>query len=290
MNAPQAPARAPAPRRWVSCADDFAIDAGATEAILDLIGKGRVTATSALVDAPLWPAAAQQLTTALGPEPAADIGLHLNLTQSFDPRAAGFWPLGELIWRCASGRVPRAVVAAAIDRQLDAFEAGMGRRPDYVDGHQHVHQFGAVRDLLLAALQRRYPGAPIWIRSTRPPPRVRDRKARGIAFLGDRALRAAAAGAGIATSAFLVGAYDFRAADASERARYRERLAHWLDAGPEGSVLMCHPATRAAADDPIGAARTMEYAYLGGAEFGAALHRAGIALTTGRALFTGALA
>ena len=284
MNPAQPATAGPRTRRWVSCADDFAIDAGTTDAIVDLIGKGRVTATSALVDAPLWPAAARQLA---GGHATADVGLHLNLTQAFAPGTAGTWPLLELIWRCGTGRIPRATLQAAIARQLDAFESAMGRPPDYVDGHQHVHQFGVVRDLLIHALRQRYPATRIWVRSTRPPAGVRDRKSRGIALLGDRGLRARAAGAGIASSAYLVGVYDFRAVDSADRAAYREHLARWFDAGPDGSVLMCHPATLAAPGDPIGAARAMEYAYLGGAEFGAGLRRSDIVLTTGSALFTG---
>ena len=277
----------PGPRRWVACADDFAIDAGTTDAILELIGKGRLTATSALVDAPLWATAARQLASS---DTAADVGLHLNLTQPFGPGTDGTWPLFELIWRCATGRMPRAALQSAIARQFDAFESAMGRPPDYVDGHQHVHQFAVVRDLLIAALRQRYPAARIWVRSTRPPARVRDRKARGIALLGDRGFRVRAQAAGVATSAYLVGVYDFRAANAADRADYRAHVARWFDAGPEGSVLMCHPATRPTSGDPIGAARAMEYAYLRGAEFGADLERSNIVLTTGSALFTGAAA
>ncbi len=280
---PASPGRGP--RRWVACADDFAIDGDTTDAILDLLHRGRLTATSALVDTPHWPAAARRFADA---GLRADLGLHLNLTQDLGAGAGGIWPLRELIWRCATGRIARAVLAAAIARQFDAFEAAAGRPPDYVDGHQHVHQFGVVRDLLLATLRQRRADRPVWIRSTRPPAGVRDRKARGIALLGDGRLRAGAAHAGIPTSAYLVGVYDFRATDATDRARYREHMARWFDAGPDGSVLMCHPATRSTAGDPIGAARVMEYGYLGGAEFGSALGRAGIVLATGSALFTGA--
>jgi len=279
----------PAVRRWVSCADDFAIDAAASDAIVALIRQGRLTATSALVDAPLWPTLAPQLAAVAGGG-RADIGLHLNLTQSFVPGTTGIWPLADLVWRCATGNIPRPPLEAAIARQLDAFEAAMGQAPAYVDGHQHVHQFGVVRDLLVNALERRYPAGRMWLRSTRPPARVRDRKAVGIAVLGDRGLRKRAAGAGIAVSAHLVGVYDFRAANAADRAAYRQHLARWFESGPDGTVLMCHPALRMVDGDPIAAARVMEYAYLEGDEFGAALHRAGITLATGSALFAGAAA
>ena len=284
MNAAASAPPPPGARRWVSCADDYAIDAGATSAILDLIAHGRVTATSALVDAPLWPAAAAQLREQSAGA-AADIGLHLNLTQAFAPGTPGVWPLGELIWRCATGRLQRAALESAIARQFDAFEQALGRAPDYIDGHQHVHQFGRVRDALIREIQRRYAAAPPWLRSTRPPPGVRDRKARGIAWLGDRGLRTRAAAAGLALSPWLVGVYDFRAANAADRAVYREHVSRWIDLGPDASVLMCHPSSRAEPGDPIGAARTMEYAHLGGTEFGAALHRAHITLVRGSALF-----
>ena len=271
-------------RRWVSSADDFAIDAGAVDAIVELIARGRVTATSALVDAPLWASAARQLPAAADAA-AVDVGLHLNLTQGFAAGTTGVWPLGELVWRCATGRLARAPLEAALARQFDAFEAQLGRAPDYIDGHQHVHQFGVVRDVLLRELQRRYPAARPWIRSTRPPAGVHDRKARGIALLGERGLRLRAAGAGLPMSPWLVGVYDFRAGSAADRVTYRAQLARWMDVGPDASVLMCHPASRADAADPIGAARVMEYGHLGGSEFGAALHRAGIVLVRGSTLF-----
>lgn len=275
-----------AARRWVSCADDFAIDAGAIDGILGLIDRGRLTATSCLVDAPLWFAAARQLpATPAGT--GVDIGLHLNLTQAFAPDAA-VWSLPELILRSATGLLPRATLQAAIRRQLDAFEQAMGRRPDYIDGHQHVHQFSGVRQCLVAELQARYAGDMPWLRSTRPPAPVADRKARGIALLGDRPLRALARSAGITVSGYLVGVYDFGAGSAPRRAAYVQRMKSWLQAGPAGSVFMCHPATQAPAADPIALARIMEYGYLASDEFAADLREANIALVTGKSLFNDA--
>jgi len=269
-------------RRWVSCADDFAIDRGAIDGILELIARGRLTATSCLVDAPAWPAAARQLPAAGA---AVDIGLHLNLTQAFRRGAPAVWPLGELIVRSATGLLPRAAVRAAIRRQLDAFEDAVGRRPDYIDGHQHVHQFAGVRHSLIDELQQRYAGAPPWLRSTRPPAPVANGKARGICLLGDKGLRTGARAAGIPVSDYLVGVYDFAARTAPAQAAYRQRLQSWLQHGPQGSVFMCHPAQEAPATDPIALARIMEYRTLASDTFGAALQRAGVALVTGTQLF-----
>jgi len=274
-------------RRWIVCADDFAIDSGAVDGIVDLIARGHITATSALVGSPLWRAAAGMLPTGVGRSAGmaprrADIGLHLNLTHAFAAQATAVWPLGELILRCALGAISRAALRAAIEHQLDAFENEMGRRPDYVDGHQHVHQFAVVREELIAALLRRYPSDPPWLRSTRPPSTVRDFKARGIAALGDRRLRDLAAAAHLRTSAYLVGVYDFRA----DRESYWHRLSHWVRGGPDGTVLMCHPSLRTEHGDAIAAARAMEYAALGSEDFRTVLANADIALTTGGALLT----
>ncbi len=274
-----APPTAAGPRRWVSCADDYALDAGAVDGILALLERGRLTATSCLVDAPAWRAAAAQL-----PRGSADLGLHLNLTQAFGPSGATVWPLGRLIVQSTLRRLPAAALEAAVRRQLDAFEDALGRRPDYVDGHQHVHQFAQVRDVLVAELLRRYPGERPWLRSTRPPPRIRDRKARGIALLGDRPLRARARAAGLAMSAWLVGVYDFAAGSAAARTAYQQHFARWLAAGPDGAVFMCHPARHPASGDAIAAARKMEFDWLGSAAFEAARERAGIVLVRGSQL------
>jgi predicted glycoside hydrolase/deacetylase ChbG (UPF0249 family) len=273
---PTAPGAAlPAARRWVACADDYAIDAGAIDGIADLLARGRLTATSALVDAPHWRSAATALPA------AADIGLHLNLTQAFAPRPARTWPLVELIVRARAGLLPRAQVRDSIERQLDAFESGLGRRPDYIDGHQHVHQFATVRDELLAALHRRYAANLPWIRVTRAPPGVGDLKARFIALLGDAGLRRRAARIGAPMSDWLVGVYGFEGG----APEYLERLRRWLAAGPDGSVLMCHPARSAPGDDPIGRARVAEFAVLESGSFSESLDQAGVRLVRGSACF-----
>jgi predicted glycoside hydrolase/deacetylase ChbG (UPF0249 family) len=150
-----------------------------------------------------------------------------------------------------------------------------------VDGHQHVHQFAGIRDELIAALERRYGARAPWLRSTRPPPGVRDAKARLIAALGDGALRRRAAAAGIATSAWLAGAYGFD----GDSAAFIERLRGWLRAGPDGTVLMCHPAAASGPADPIGAARRREYEVLAGDAFPALLREADITLVRGSQLF-----
>jgi predicted glycoside hydrolase/deacetylase ChbG (UPF0249 family) len=49
----------------------------------------------------------------------------------------------------------RAEIRAETVRQIDAFEQAMGRKPDFLDGHQHVHAMPGVRRPVIEELVRR---------------------------------------------------------------------------------------------------------------------------------------
>ena len=79
-----------------------------------------------------------------------------------------------------------------------------------------------------------------------------------ITSLGSGSLYARCCAAGVASSARLLGFYDFIGNSAS----YREHLSTWLAAAADRDVLMCHPASRLAAGDRIAAARLAEFQVL----------------------------
>jgi predicted glycoside hydrolase/deacetylase ChbG (UPF0249 family) len=269
---------APRPaRRWVVCADDFALDRGAIEATLALIKLGRVTATSALVDAPDWKAAASELKAV---SDRADVGLHLNLTEALGG-AAPTWRLPSLVARSMLRWLPRWRVRDLVERQLDAFTDAFDRLPDFVDGHHHVHQLPIVRDQLIESVRRREPKSLPWLRICSPPPGDTDRKARFIEMLGAHSLSQQARQAGLPASRCLVGVYGFDL----RRDAYLGRVRQWLQAGPEGTVYMCHPSTGPSASDKIGAARRMELGVLAGDAYAQTLARAGVTAVRGTAIF-----
>ena len=230
--------------------------------ILSLAAAGRLSATSLLVDGP----AARRDITALQ---ATDlqVGLHLNFTESFGQPDLCL-PLGTLFRTAWLGRLPADAVRAAVRRQLTLFQDLMGRSPDYVDGHQHVHQLPGIRDALLDALPRPQSGQP-WIRDVSRPHRAGMPlrlwfKAAVIAHLGAVGLRQRARARGHACNPGFLGVYDFQGGVPA----YEGWMRRWLAACRDGDVLMCHPALGPDATDPLSAQRQAEHAVLAGALMG----------------------
>jgi predicted glycoside hydrolase/deacetylase ChbG (UPF0249 family) len=275
MNRSARPARAA--RRWVVCADDFAFDRGAVEAILALIKLGRVTATSVLVDSVLWKSSAPELKAV---HDRADVGLHLNLTERL---GAGLstWRLPSVCAQAMLRLLPRWKVRDHIERQLDAFADAFGCLPDFVDGHHHVHQLPVVREILIESMLAREPKSLPWLRICRPPNEGQDRKAQIIGMLGAAGLFELARLHGFPTNDCLVGVYGFDL----KREAYLAKVRQWLEAGPDGAVFMCHPSTKASPKDPIGAARRMELGVLAGVGYADALSLAGVTAVRGTAMF-----
>lgn len=248
------------------CADDFGLNADVDAGIIALSEHGRLTATSCLVAAPNWPSSAARLR-----ELPIDAGLHLNFTEAFADDALHL-PLPALIRACYLRRLPKSRLAEQIERQCDAFERHCGRAPDFVDGHQHVHQLPMIRDALLPILARRYAGQPLWLRRTAAPaalPAFR-LKAYVIAALGSRRFAALAETRGWRLNGHLLGVYDF-SCDAD---RYEELLQAWLQSAADGDLLMCHPALAGATlapptGDAIAAQRPVEFAVLSDPRFDA---------------------
>lgn len=257
------------PRTITICADDFGLGGAVDEAVQALAAQGRLGAVSCMAAAPRWPGAAAGLRATAASE--LDVGLHLDLTEHvFD---AGLrHSLGRWIAQSWLRAAPRARLRAEIAAQLDAFESALGRPPAHVDGHQHVHQFPVVRELLVDLLARRYPARRPWLRSTRRPAQGAAPKAWLIQALGAGALARLAVDKGFSQNGHLLGVYDF----APDAARYLALAADWLRVACPGDVLMCHPATRAESGDAIGAARQMEFEVLGGPQFAALLQAQGV--------------
>ncbi|MEI7429546.1 MAG: ChbG/HpnK family deacetylase [Betaproteobacteria bacterium] len=256
------------------CADDFGLTPGINSGIIELAAQGRINATSCMTRGRFFSRDAPTLAPL-----AIQTGLHLNLTESLEG-GEFYQPLPQLLRNSYLRKLDPRIITAEIEYQLDAFETILGRTPDYIDGHQHVHQFPVIRDCLIAVLQRRYPEQRPWLRSTLPGalsalPLKEQFKAWFIGFLGARSLTAHAQNTGFSMNHHLLGVYDFTGGEHA----YLEFLDAWLAAATANDLLMCHPATVADPADVLGQQRVAEFAVLSGERMPALLERHSISLS-----------
>lgn len=253
-----------APVRIGVCVDDVGLRPGVAEAALDLCRAGRVSALSCMSDAPAWREAAATLVPEL--RGAVDFGLHLTFTEPWSGSRLKR-PLRALIVAAHARALDGAAARDDIRRQLDAFEDAVDEAPDFVDGHQHVHQLPLIRDALVDELAARYGDRKPWLRHTGAPRRARcaalpnadEVKERVIEALGAGGLRRLARIAGFEQNGHLLGVYGFTGSAEDYLARWRR----WCAQASSGDLLMCHPATPGDdRDDPIARARAVEYGVL----------------------------
>jgi predicted glycoside hydrolase/deacetylase ChbG (UPF0249 family) len=265
----------PEPTPMVLCADDFALTSGVSRGILHLLAREKLSATGAMTNRPHWRALAGALGEHAG---HADLGVHLNLTCAAPLTSmpvvapAGDLPDLKAVMRLALVSADAKLeIRAEIEAQLDAFAQAMGRAPDFVDGHQHVHALPGVRRAVLDVLARLYPAQKPYLRDPADrPARIMARgictaKALTIATLA-RGFGAAARRAGFATNDGFSGVSDFDPAGDFGAALQR----YALRPGPR-HLVMCHPGEiddELATLDPVIASRPVELDALAHTDFG----------------------
>lgn len=250
----------------ILCADDYALTEGVSRAIGELAAARRLSATSAIVTTPHWPAMAQRLAVHRG---HLAVGLHLNLTLGAPTGAmpklgpGGTFPgRNALMLRALPNLLDAREIRDEIERQLDTFEKCVGFPPDHIDGHEHVHVLPGIRAALLEVIARRYGTVK---------PLVRDPSDRWQAI----AARSASRGKALAVAALALGlAGQARSLHIptnngfsgfsrfEESVPYADELAAALiETGPR-HVVMCHPGhpdAELASLDPVVQRRRMEY-------------------------------
>lgn len=275
----------PAPRRLWLCADDYGLAPGVNRAIRELIARGRLNATSAMVVAPSFSRSEALELSSLAKEKRAAVGLHLTMTAPFRPLTAfapvtaegTFLPIADMLVRSFWPRFDLDLVGREVTAQIDAFIAAFGRAPDYVDGHHHVHLLPRIGTAVLAAIKGANPDA--WVRqcgqATPLYRRLHDRKGILIDVLSRR-FRDNARKLGVSTNPAFAGTYRF-----DPGASFAACFPEFLKDLPDGGVVMCHPGfvdAELARLDPLTTLREKEFAFLCGDDFPALLAARGFAL------------
>jgi hypothetical protein len=233
----------------IICADDYALSDDISRAILELAGAGKLCAVSCMVALRRGDSALQ--AELLAHQARVDIGLHFCLTNESLPLGCSpdgqgaYAPLpsfGTVAWRALRGQTQPQEIAGQASAQYQLFVEKFGRRPDFIDGHLHLHQLPRIREGLLQFVQTLPANCRPYIRNTYLPWReIRSRrlpwvKQALIGTFGARTLQQLRA-AGVPTNDGFAGIYPF-----GDCRRYREYLPRFVGclSKPNG-ILVVHP-------------------------------------------------
>ncbi|WP_454785590.1 ChbG/HpnK family deacetylase [Legionella sp. WA2024007413] len=247
------------------CADDFGLDSGVSEGILKLISMGRLSAVSCMVNMPGFISYAKQLL-ALKKSKHIKIGLHFNLTEGYLTSIPGqsSFTLAELLIKTHMRSVKLSFIAKEFLAQLEQFTKIMQQPPDFIDGHQHVHQFPVIRKVVLDLYTQELRNYGTYIRSTWPAinlPQYRF-KAKVLRFTGGKALTKQCIKLNIPHNQYFSGIYDF-----APNTNYRELFRNWMLFAKNNTLFMCHPGESLNNSDPIALARIKEFNYFSSNDF-----------------------
>jgi hypothetical protein len=244
------------------CADDFGQDPLINEAVLRLFYQQRLSATSVLIDGSHVTSSVLALQNAH--KDGLEVGLHFNLTLAF-PRATqqNIKPLFQWIVLSQLGLINSIEIEQAFELQLSKFEDTFGFMPDYIDGHQHVHQFPKIGKIILDEVLKRYSSCSLpWIRNTLRPNNTHNipqlSKAVVLEVLGGRSYYALLNSYKISSNSGFLGVYGFNAGNVTA---FRELMLAWLMNAQCNTLIMCHPAVEVVNFDAIGRQRPIEFNY-----------------------------
>lgn len=247
----------------ILCADDYGHNSAISQAIINLINNKRLSATSCITTSEDWLKHAANLRPFID---QVDLGLHFNLTEGV-PLSKGlesFMDLSVLIKKSYLGKLKKKLIKDELNAQLDRYIEGMGRVPDFLDGHQHVHQFPIVRDAVFCVYDERLRQNNSYIRSVYSSKSLLKMTKSGylkgltIQLCGAISFKIQLLRRKIPHNTSFSGIYDF-----SDAKLYANIFQQFLLEVSDNGLIMCHPGVdNSCKNDLIAHSRVEEYAFL----------------------------
>lgn len=264
-------------KQIIICADDFAQNHEISEGILLLARNKRISAVSCMVNSAYWDEASHELNKLAF---NGYIGLHLNLTfgqplssvwRKFEGEE--FYPLPVLLKKLYLGHIKQSTIEAEIQAQIDVFSNFMHIYPDFIDGHQHVHQYKIVRDALFVvhdkvmghmnSNEEDVEYTDTFFRNTTSG--YKDLvtfcgfpKRQILSILGGIKFKKMLITKQVPTNSSFAGIYNFKYAYV-----YRKYFKKFLSKSTNGGIIMCHPGSYSKdLTDPLHKHRHYELTYL----------------------------
>jgi predicted glycoside hydrolase/deacetylase ChbG (UPF0249 family) len=247
----------------ILCADDYGQTHAISQAIIDLLKHRRLTATSCMVTSVDWQLYARLL---IPYKNQADIGLHFNLTEGKPLNSInhGFMSLSSLLLKSHLGQLDKHAIRAELNAQLDQFIHVMGVLPDFIDGHQHVHQFPIIRDVLLEVYEERLRDHGCYVRCIDDPQAIWNAKTVAytkkliLQLTGAKTFKRSLVARQIPHNQSFSGVYSFQNVD-----KYESLFGLFLKDIQQGGLIMCHPGLEdAGSQDVIRHSRSNEYSFI----------------------------
>lgn len=239
-------------------ADDYGLGELHNQAICELLSIGSIDGSSVMVEL-CSKTAAQQLLAAKSQDQM--IGLHFNLTyptSSFPNPSSR----NSLMLSLPLG-ISRTEVKLRLDLQWQLFIELFGFAPDYIDGHEHVHQFIGVQGMIADFAKSKS----VSVRATSLLPPVKGMKNRVIDLLG-RTFKRKANSLGVKTNDWFLGVLPLNQPLKAEK-ELREQLAsayQFAQDNPSQTLtMMVHPGSAEDSSQVEGHAaemRSIEYRIL----------------------------
>jgi predicted glycoside hydrolase/deacetylase ChbG (UPF0249 family) len=249
----------------IICADDYAQNTAVSEAIIELAAKQRLSATSCLTTSKYWQQHAPQLEEYKG---KIDLGLHFNLTEgepltdvSCVTKQGKYQGLAALIVKSQLGLLNYDQLVEELTAQILAFRSALGCLPDYIDGHQHVHQLPIIRDALIEVYRQFYPANNAYVRLLRYHPQ--NFKQWVLKNLGMKQLEKLLQKNTVFFNRSFSGIYNL-----NPSVDYARLFKHFIKQSKSNGIIMCHPGKQSDdVYDTIAATRVNEFAYLSSEQF-----------------------
>lgn len=210
------------------CADDYGQNIAVSRGILELVQRGIISAVSCLVNREDFNFYAERIKPFL---PKIDIGLHFNLTDNYK--------LILLLVKSKLHLLKRVEMEVEFNQQLNRFIQIMGREPDFIDGHQHVHQLPVICDAIFNVCNKRLGGKIPYIRyvnyekfSRLPAARL---KSLAIKLITDLRFKSKLKNLKIPYNRSFSGIYDFK-----NSYKYNKIFPQFLSVIQNNGIIMCH--------------------------------------------------
>jgi chitin disaccharide deacetylase len=140
----------------IKIADDFGIDDEHDTVMINLLMKNKIDGVSVFSE--FIQASCAQDIARVRSKNNVQIGLHFNLTHG-----DSCIDVSSLLSKTILRKIDKIEILNSLNNQLQAFEKKFGFMPDFIDGHQHVHTFPIISNIISQTLKRiQYKG---WVRN-----------------------------------------------------------------------------------------------------------------------------